>query len=209
MVHPRLSRMDQFHTCRDTHKVIWAVGMSDAFVRVGVKPSKDHSTLSWRERDHIFLGKKKKKPKSKQCLTVTDTQSFLPGLGEKRWQKHMTRSQKGPESPEWPCHEWLWQPLLSARAELGHILSQHAGRGSLQMIQLLCYVALQQIPVFHRCRKRSEMCCSSLPHNSLEPGVARHPSDTLGAGARSKTLHLWVIKIILFYAGAGQTVHPE
>lgn len=198
MVHPRLSRMDQFHTCRDTHKVIWAVGMSDAFVRVGVKPSKDHSTLSWRERDHIFLGKKKTKTKSKQCLTVTDTQSFLPGLGEKRWQKHMTRSQKGPESPEWPCHEWLWQPLLSARAELGHILSQHAGRGSLQMIQLLCYVALQQIPVFHRCRKRSEMCCSSLPHNSLEPGVARHPSDTLGAGARSKTLHLWVIKIILF-----------
>lgn len=32
---------------------------------------------------------------------VTGTQRFLPDVGEKRWQKHMTRSQKGPESPEW------------------------------------------------------------------------------------------------------------
>lgn len=53
------------------------------------------------------------------------------------------------------------------------------------------------------------MCCSSLLHSSLEPGVDSHPFDTLGAGLRSKTLHLWVIEIILFYAGTGKMVHLE
>lgn len=105
MVHPRLSRMDQFHTCRDTHKVIWAVGMSDAFVRVGVKPSKDHSTLSWRERDHIFLGKKKKNKKQAMfnCYRYSEFSAWSRG---KKVAKTYDKVPKGTWVP-WVTMSWV------------------------------------------------------------------------------------------------------
>lgn len=111
MVHPRLSRMDQFHPCRDTHKVIWAVGMSDAFVRVGVKPSKDHNILSWRERDHIFGGKNNKKKQAMfNCYRYSEISAWSRGKVAKTYDK----------VPKGTWVPWVTMPWVTVAASAQH-----------------------------------------------------------------------------------------
>lgn len=119
-----------------THKLSQAVGTSDAFISISVKPSRDHRRVSWTERDHGF-GEKNSEPQTQYKMS-TSTQISTWCQEEKKGAKPYDKVPRGTWSPWVNMFEWCGHPcvLEGQRIFLG---PRHTSRDTKQMVTSLSW----------------------------------------------------------------------
>lgn len=162
-----------------THKLSQAVGTSDAFISISVKPSRHHSRVSWTEWDHGF-GEKNPKPQTQYKMATGTQISTWWQRGEKGAKPH-DKVPKGIWSPWVYMSKCMWASLPSGRTEdipgsLGYF--QRHKTPSYQMVTSLSWKQSWEV------RK----CLSSI---SSLPSLQLPPSNGMQLAGLSVVLFSW------------------